>query len=118
MLRLLAAAERPDTGEITVSFPGGTGHLAQALDLDPSGTVRDAVDLALSELRRTERKLRAAEESLADASDEELAAYGELLIAYEERGGYTADARADAALHGLGLAGITRERPLGSPFRR
>lgn len=114
MLRLLAAAERPDTGEITVSFPGGTGHLAQALDLDPSRTVRDAVDLALSELRRTERKLRAAEESLADASDDELAAYGELLIAYEERGGYTADARADAALHGLGLAGITRERPLGS----
>ncbi|MFC8142851.1 ribosomal protection-like ABC-F family protein [Streptomyces paradoxus] len=114
LLRLLAAAERPDTGEITVSFPGGTGHLAQTLDLDASRTVQDAVNLALTELRNMERRLRAAEESLADASDEELAAYGELLIAYEERGGYTADARVDAAMHRLGLAGITRDRLLGS----
>ncbi len=114
LLRLLAAAETPDAGEITVTFPGGTGHLAQTLDLDPSRTVQDAVDLALTELRDMERRLRAAEESLADASDEELAAYGELLIAYEERGGYTADTRVDAALHGLGLAGVTRDRLLGS----
>ncbi|MFI9616843.1 ribosomal protection-like ABC-F family protein [Streptomyces sp. NPDC052023] len=114
LLRLLAAAEVPDAGEITVSFPGGTGHLAQTLDLDASRTVQDAVDLALSELRDMERRLRAAEETLGDASDEELAAYGELLIAYEERGGYEADARVDAAMHGLGLARITRDRRLGS----
>jgi macrolide transport system ATP-binding/permease protein len=76
--------------------------------------VQDAVDLALTDLRDMERRLRAAEESLADASDEELAAYGELLIAYAERGGYTADTRVDAALHGLGLAGVTRDRLLGS----
>ncbi|MFG2331053.1 ribosomal protection-like ABC-F family protein [Streptomyces sp. NPDC048604] len=114
LLRLLATAETPDAGEVTVRFPGGTGHLAQTLDLDADCTVQDAVDVALSELRDMERGLRAAEESLADASDEELAAYGELLIAYEERGGYEADARVDAAMHGLGLARITRERPLGS----
>ncbi|GAA1531257.1 ABC-F family ATP-binding cassette domain-containing protein [Streptomyces albidochromogenes] len=114
LLRLLAAAEEPDAGEVTVSFPGGTGHLAQTLDLDPDRTVRDAVDLALSELRATERRLREAEERLGEASQDELAAYGELLTAYEERGGYQADARVDAALHGLGLAGITRDRPLGT----
>lgn len=114
LLRLLAAAEMPDAGEITVGFPGGTGHLAQTLDLDGARTVQDAIDLALTELRDMERRLRAAEESLADASDEELAAYGELLMAYEERGGYEADARVGAAMHGLGLAGITRDRLLGS----
>jgi len=114
LLRLLAGAEAPDSGEITVSFPGGTGHLAQTLDLDPACTVQDAVDLALSDLRDLERRLRAAEQSLADAGDEQLAAYGDLLTAYEERGGYAADARVDAALHGLGLAGITRDRPLGT----
>jgi macrolide transport system ATP-binding/permease protein len=114
LLRLLAAAETPDTGEITVRFPGGTGHLAQTLDLDADATVQDAVDLALSELRGMERRLRAAEETLADASDEELASYGALLTAYEERGGYEADARVDAALYGLGLARITRDRVLGS----
>ncbi|MFE1830342.1 ribosomal protection-like ABC-F family protein [Streptomyces yangpuensis] len=114
LLRLLAAVERPDTGEITVVFPGGTGHLAQTIDLDPDHTVQDAVDLALTELRDMERRLRAAEKDLAGASPAELDAYGELLTAYEDRGGYEADARVDAALHGLGLAGTTRDRTLGS----
>ncbi|ARZ65942.1 hypothetical protein SMD11_0276 [Streptomyces albireticuli] len=114
LLRLLAAAEAPDAGEIIVSFPGGTGHLTQTLDLDPDRTVRDAIDLALTELRDMERRLRTAEEHLGEATEDELTAYGELLIAYEERGGYEADARVDAAMHGLGLAGITRDRVLGS----
>ncbi|MFD0255954.1 ABC-F family ATP-binding cassette domain-containing protein [Streptomyces sp. NPDC127113] len=114
LLRLLATAETPDAGEVTVRFPGGTGHLAQTLDLDADRTVQDAVDLALTELRDMERRLRTAEEYLADATDEQLAAYGELLTAYEERGGYEADARVDVAMYGLGLAGIPRERPLGS----
>ncbi|MGF0174097.1 ribosomal protection-like ABC-F family protein [Streptomyces sp. Marseille-Q5077] len=114
LLRLLAEAEVPDAGEVTVSFPGGVGHLTQTLDLDPDCTVQDAVDLALTELRDMERRLREAEESLGEASPDELTAYGELLIAYEERGGYEADARVDAAMHGLGIAGITRDRVLGS----
>ncbi|MFF3335743.1 ribosomal protection-like ABC-F family protein [Streptomyces sp. NPDC002888] len=114
LLRLLAAAEVPDAGEITVNFPAGTGHLAQTLDLDPDCTVQHAVDLALTELRDMERRLRMAEERLGEASQDELAAYGELLMAYEERGGYEVDARVDAAMHGLGLAGITRDRVLGS----
>ncbi|MEG3627627.1 ribosomal protection-like ABC-F family protein [Streptomyces poriticola] len=114
LLRLLAAVDTPDAGEITVGFPGGIGHLAQTLDLDADGTVQDAVDLALAELRDMECRLRAAEETLGAATEEGLAAYGELLIAYEERGGYEADARVDAAIHGLGLAGIARDRALGS----
>ncbi|WP_217238438.1 ribosomal protection-like ABC-F family protein [Streptomyces sp. AC555_RSS877] len=114
LLRLLAAAEVPDAGEITISFPGGTGHLAQTLDLDPHCTVQDAVDFALAELRGMERRLRMAEERLGEASEEELTAYGELLNAYEERGGYGADTRVEAVMHGLGLAGITRDRLLGS----
>ncbi|MEU3461228.1 ribosomal protection-like ABC-F family protein [Streptomyces sp. NPDC006733] len=114
LLRLLAAAEPPDTGEITVSFPGGTGYLAQTLDLTPDGTVQDAVDQALADLRDLERRLRAAETRLGEASPEELDSYGALLIAFEDRGGYTADARVEAALHGLGLGALTRDRPLGT----
>lgn len=114
LLRLLAAVELPDAGDLTVSFPGGVGHLAQTLELDPACTVQDAVDLALSDLRDLERRLRTAEEGLGEASEDELTQYGELLIAYEARGGYEADARVDAAMHALGLAGITRDRVLGS----
>ncbi|MFD3911485.1 ribosomal protection-like ABC-F family protein [Streptomyces sp. NPDC058603] len=114
LLRLLAGAERPDDGEITVRFPGGVGHLAQTLALGPGHTVQDAVDAALAELRALERRIAAAEAALGEAGPDELAAYGELLAAFEERDGYRADARVDAALHGLGLARVTRDRALGS----
>ncbi|RYJ24786.1 ATPase component of ABC transporter [Streptomyces sp. L-9-10] len=114
LLRLLAGAERPDDGEVTVRFPGGVGHLAQTLALDPGHTVQDAVDAALAELRALERRIAAAEAALGEAGPDELAAYGELLAAYEARDGYRADARVDAALHGLGLARVARDRTLGS----
>ncbi|WP_432005978.1 ribosomal protection-like ABC-F family protein [Streptomyces parvus] len=121
LLRLLAGAEAPDTGEVTVRFPGGTGYLAQTLDLDPAATVQDAVDAALAELRDLEHRIRAAEAGLSERkpgdpepTDAELAAYGDLLTAYEDRDGYRADARTEAALHGLGLAHLTRDRPLGT----
>ncbi|MFZ4191556.1 ribosomal protection-like ABC-F family protein [Streptomyces pseudogriseolus] len=114
LLRLLAGAETPDDGEITVVFPGGSGHLTQTAALEPDRTVQNAVDHALAPLRALERRLRAAEERLGEASEAELAAYGDLLTAYEQRDGYRADARVDAAMHGLGLAGVTRDRLLGS----
>ncbi|MFF8967678.1 ribosomal protection-like ABC-F family protein [Streptomyces globisporus] len=121
LLRLLAGAEAPDSGEITVRFPGSTGYLAQTLDLDPADTVQDAVDAALAELRALEHRIREAEAALSERkpgdpgpTDAELAAYGDLLTAYEDRDGYRADARTEAALHGLGLAHLTRDRPLGT----
>ncbi|MFJ2436096.1 ABC-F family ATP-binding cassette domain-containing protein [Streptomyces anulatus] len=121
LLRLLAGMEQPDTGEITVRFPGGTGYLAQTLDLDPADTVQDAVDAALAELRDLEHRIREAEAGLSERrpgdagpTDEELAAYGDLLTSYEDRDGYRADARTEAALHGLGLAHLTRDRALAT----
>ncbi|WP_405659022.1 ATP-binding cassette domain-containing protein [Streptomyces sp. NBC_01166] len=116
LLRLMAGAETPDSGDITVSFPGGTGYLAQILTFDPRSTVQDAVDAALAGLRALERLIRAAEEQMSEGNptDAQLAAYGDLLTAYEECGGYQADARTDAALHGLGLGHLSRGRALGT----
>ncbi|WP_406061594.1 ATP-binding cassette domain-containing protein [Streptomyces sp. NBC_01077] len=118
LLRLLARAEEPDGGEVTVRFPGGVAHLAQTLaetfGLGPEHTVRAAVDAALAELRAMEREMQAAEETLGSATPEELLAYGELAARYEERGGYQADARVDAALHGLGLGHVPYERRVGT----
>ncbi|MFG1997687.1 ribosomal protection-like ABC-F family protein [Spirillospora sp. NPDC048911] len=114
LLRMLAGEEKPDGGEITVMAAGGVGHLGQTLDLAPELTVTDAIDHALADLRDLERRMREAEATLAEASPEEMADYGDLLTAYEARGGYEADARVDAAMHGLGLAHITRDRVLGS----
>ncbi|MGW8889181.1 ribosomal protection-like ABC-F family protein [Streptomyces sp. NPDC055749] len=120
LLRLIAGRENPDSGELTVRFPGSVGYLAQTLPqtlgLGPRDTVRDAVDAALAELRELERLIGEAEAALSaqEPTEAELEAYGDLLAAYEQRDGYRADARVDAALHGLGLGDLGRDRALGT----
>jgi macrolide transport system ATP-binding/permease protein len=119
LLRLLAGEERPDAGEVTVVAPGGIGYLAQTLALSPEATVQDAVDLAMTELRLLEAELRRVETALAMAStdavlEEALARYARVTEQFEARDGYGADARVEAALHGLGLPGLARDRRLGT----
>ncbi|MFC8197817.1 ABC-F family ATP-binding cassette domain-containing protein [Streptomyces sp. NPDC057298] len=114
LVRLLVGLDTPDEGEITLHAPGGVALLAQTSALAATSTVRDAIDSDLIELRALERDLRRAEESLADASTDELTRYGELLETFAERGGYEADARVAAALDGLGIGGLDRERTLGT----
>ncbi|MER5999150.1 ribosomal protection-like ABC-F family protein [Nonomuraea angiospora] len=111
LLRLMANAERPDNGELLAVAPGGVGHLPQSLALPPHATVADAVDLALADLRELEARMRAAERSLEEADAE---AYAGLVAQFEARGGYEADVRVEIALHGLGLPGLDRSRPLGT----
>ncbi|GAA2894059.1 ABC-F family ATP-binding cassette domain-containing protein [Streptosporangium fragile] len=138
LLRLIAGVEKPDDGEVVTAAEGGVGHLGQTLGLPAHHTVQQAVDAALAELRAMERRMRELEARLAgDRPAEEddppagpdnrpagrgarptrwedpLAEYGDLLTAYEARGGYEADARVDRALHGLGLAHLGRDRRLG-----
>ncbi|WP_407562489.1 ABC-F family ATP-binding cassette domain-containing protein [Streptomyces sp. 184] len=119
LLGLLAGRVRPDAGGATLATPGGLGYLPQSLDLPPRATVQDAVDTALAELRALEAALRRAESGLAAAApgaplDAALAAYGRLVEEYETRDGYRADTRVDAALAGLGLPGLARDRRLGT----
>ncbi|MDH6228636.1 MULTISPECIES: TlrC/CarA/OleB/SrmB family ABC-F type ribosomal protection protein [Streptomyces] len=119
LLRLLAGAERPDSGEVTVVAPGGVGYLPQTLALPPEATVQDAVDLALRELRVMEDRLRHEETALADLPpgpelDSALASYAALRSRYEAREGYGADVRVNVALDDLGLPGLERSRRLGT----
>ncbi|MFH8366535.1 ribosomal protection-like ABC-F family protein [Streptomyces sp. NPDC018031] len=114
LLRLLSGKHKPDDGVATTLAEGGAGHLAQTPELPADRTVREAIDLALAELRTMESRLRELEAALARGDGGALAAYGELLTVFEARGGYEADARVDKALHGLGLAHIGRDRILGS----
>ncbi|TNC46846.1 ABC-F family ATP-binding cassette domain-containing protein [Mumia zhuanghuii] len=117
LLRLLAGHEHPDDGEVTVRAPGGIGHLAQALDLPPEATVRDAVDVALADLRTLESAMHALEDALTRepperfASSSVAATYATLTARYEARGGYEADVRVGIALHGLGLPDLDPARP-------
>jgi macrolide transport system ATP-binding/permease protein len=109
LLRLAAGAEPPDEGTVTVTSPGGVGYFGGHVAATLGDTVRDAIDAALAELRAIEHRLRELEDGL---TDERLGEYGDLLTAFEARGGYEADARVEAAMHGLGLAHLTHDRQL------
>ncbi|MFJ4062934.1 ribosomal protection-like ABC-F family protein [Streptomyces albogriseolus] len=116
LLRLLAGAERPDSGEVTVRADGGVGYLPQDGTLPAHHTVQQAVDEALSDLRAMQARMRDLEAAMADGTGDNtqvLAEYGDLLTAFGLRGGYEADARVERALHGLGLAHLPRTRAIG-----
>ncbi|MFD9422593.1 MULTISPECIES: ABC-F family ATP-binding cassette domain-containing protein [unclassified Streptomyces] len=115
LLRLLAGVEQPDNGTVDVTAPGGIGHLPQTIDLPDTACVGDAIDLALADLRALERRIARAEASLGRATPEELTAYGELVTAYEVRGGRDAERRVEIVLARLGgRTAPDRDRPLGT----
>ncbi|MFH8289876.1 ribosomal protection-like ABC-F family protein [Streptomyces sp. NPDC018059] len=114
LLRLMSGDEQPDEGEVVTVAEQGVGLLAQTPQLPAERCVGDAIDAALAELRAMERRLRELEADLGSATEHALGEYGDLLAAFESRGGYEADARVDKAMHGLGLGHIGRDRVLGS----
>ncbi|MEU1022793.1 ribosomal protection-like ABC-F family protein [Streptomyces sp. NPDC005904] len=114
LLRLMSGDECPDEGEVVTVAERGAALLAQTPSLPADHRVGDAIDAALADLRAMERRLRALETELGSASERVLGEYGDLLTAFESRGGYEADARVDKAMHGLGLGHIGRDRVLGS----
>ncbi|MBM7171028.1 ABC-F family ATP-binding cassette domain-containing protein [Streptomyces sp. G44] len=114
LLHLMSGDEQPDEGEVVTVAEGGAGLLAQTPQLPADHSVGGAIDAALAELRTMERRLRELEAGLGSAAEQGLREYGDLLTAFELRGGYEADARVDKAMHGLGLGHIDRDRVLGS----
>ncbi|MFG7945638.1 ribosomal protection-like ABC-F family protein [Streptomyces cacaoi] len=113
LLRLLAGREQPDSGEVVVQAEGGVGYLAQEEHLPAELTVQQVIDRSLAVLRSMEERLRTLESAMARGDDSVLAEYGELLTAFELRGGYEAEARVERALHGLGLGLLPRGRTVG-----
>ncbi|WP_349256081.1 ribosomal protection-like ABC-F family protein [Streptomyces sp.] len=115
LLRLLAGAAQPDNGEVRVVAPGGTGHLAQTLDLPETACVGDAIDHALAELRALERRMRAAGAALQGDDPAAYDRYAAAEAEFEARGGYGADRRVDVTLRHLGESAVLdRSRRLGT----
>jgi macrolide transport system ATP-binding/permease protein len=114
LLRMMAGVERPNRGQVLLQAASGVGYLEQTLELPPTTTVQQAIDSALAELRSIERELRTLEASLAHSSSQALERYGQLLSTFEARGGYTLETSLEAALTGLGLRDIGRNRRLAT----
>ncbi|WP_136706584.1 ATP-binding cassette domain-containing protein [Agromyces sp. H66] len=128
LLRLLAgtiggadAASAPLGDAIVegrLTRPARTGLLAQELPFHPQERVGDILEHALAGVRAIERELDAASAALAlvDGDREVEAAharYAEALDAAERADVWSAQARRDELLEGLGVAGLGLDRRIG-----
>jgi ATP-binding cassette subfamily F protein 3 len=110
LFRLLLKQEEPDHGQILRSTGMTIGHVGQHLDAEPGMSLFDFVETAFAEVLRIERKMRAIEHDLADATKSEaeherlLHKYAELQHDYEHADGYTLHAEVERVLGGVGFS--------------
>jgi macrolide transport system ATP-binding/permease protein len=115
LLRILAGFDEPDDGEAV--RPVRTGILMQEHELPEDTTVGELLEQALGEVRAVEQELETSAAALGetgsagDGSAEQR--YAAALDAAERADVWTADARLDAVVDGLGIAAIERSRRLG-----
>ncbi len=107
LFRLLLKQEEPDRGTVLRASGLTIGHVSQHLDAEPGMSLFDYVETAFSEVLAIERKMRAIEHDLADASrpdhDRLLEKYSELQHDYEHADGYTLHAEVERVLGGVGF---------------
>ncbi|MGK9148916.1 ATP-binding cassette domain-containing protein [Plantibacter flavus] len=113
LLRILAGIDEADSGDVL--RPLRTGILLQEIGLPAETTVGELLEQALGEVRTIEHEL---EESAAALGEPSAAAdgerrYADALDAAERADVWTADARLDAVVDGLGLGDVERTRTLG-----
>jgi macrolide transport system ATP-binding/permease protein len=111
LLRLLAGAEEPDSGD--VRRPTGTGFLTQEPPFAATDTIASVLDTALADARTTLRRLDELATRLTEHPDA-LREYGDVLDHAMRTDAWDADRRATLVLDGLGLGALHRTRTLGT----
>ncbi|MCZ2261984.1 ATP-binding cassette domain-containing protein, partial [Isoptericola sp. QY 916] len=91
LLAVVAGLLEPQNGTRVVRAPGGLGHLPQTLDLPPSSTVAQAIDVVLADVRALAAEVAALEDRLGTlggaALDDALRRYAELTARFDARDG-------------------------------
>src|ERR1700694_4457323 len=118
LFKLLLEEEEPDRGEIIRASGLTIGHVSQHLDAEEGMTLFDYVETAFEGVPASERKMRAIEHDLADATradhDRLLEKYSELQHDYEHANGYTLHAEVERVLSGVGFDESELERPIAA----
>jgi len=108
IFRLLLENEEPDAGRIERARSVRLGLLEQQVGIERSGTVREATLEVFSALHEMEAEMRRLEHEMASPDvadlDAVLEQYSDLQHSFEEQGGFTYPARAEAVLLGLGFS--------------
>lgn len=120
LFRLMTGQTAPDRGDVIRQTGIRIGYLRQVLNnLQVDQPLRDYVADAIPELRAAEQRLHELEHQLHLQPDHPdrarwLRELGQCQTQFEHLGGYTLQARAEAALGGLGFAGDQLQNPLNS----
>jgi macrolide transport system ATP-binding/permease protein len=111
LLRILAGQEPPDEGTVSHSAYDEIGFLPQTLPVVAGETIHDVIASSVAGLKQLEQRMRELEKRMAESpADEILAEYGEISARFEDRGGYSIEARTDEVLASLGVAYLTQDR--------
>lgn len=120
LLRIIAGVQAPDAGIVLATAPGGhpprIGLLHQEYGFLANGTIQDAVEAAVSPLRRAaaavaETAALMGQAFAAGAADRE---YTDALAAAEHVGAWEVEARVERMLAGLGLGDFARDTKTGT----
>ncbi|MFI4916928.1 MAG: ABC-F family ATP-binding cassette domain-containing protein [Phycisphaerales bacterium JB060] len=107
LLKIMAAVQKPDAGEVSLQRGARVAYLAQDPRIDRGVTLRQHAAGAFEELADLHRQLEAVFHKLADAKGEDLQKAMAEQARIEERiqasGGYNVDHLIDGVLHGLGF---------------
>ena len=116
LLRILAGIDTPDSGAVRLQRGARIGYLRQEVSAVSDRTVIEEAETALAHLRGLEAKLRTIEQEIATSgthvSDALAARYDAAHHAFEQAGGFSADAELRATLTGLGLGESKWHEPL------
>ncbi|MEV1293509.1 ABC-F family ATP-binding cassette domain-containing protein [Pseudonocardia sp. NPDC049635] len=111
LLRLLAGVERPDAGQVRA--PADLVYLPQEPVLDAGSTVGDLLDDALRPLHDAVSALERFATALTE--DPSVAADYDRTLAWAiAHDAWDADRRAEVTAGALGVAGLDRDRPVGT----
>lgn len=116
LLRVLVGELEPDGGQVARARGLRLGYLPQVPDFAPDGTLWQAMTAVFADVLAMGEELRRLEHHMADGDEaqrtEALQRYGTLLETYEQRGGFTYEARIAQVLSGLGFKPEEFHRPM------
>lgn len=115
IFRLITGEESPDQGQIAKPQKTVIGYFSQNIEEMGGKTVLEEVLSANGNLPKIEARLKLLEAKLSEPLDEDemtkvLEEYGDLQSAFEQQGGYEAEARAKEVLSGLGIPASEQSR--------
>jgi ATP-binding cassette, subfamily F, member 3 len=121
LMRILAAIDEPDAGEVVRAREARLGYLAQDATEDADTTLHHVLNGAFARIHADEERLRELERQLSAAAEardapgeaELLRAYGHARDAFDRHGGEGLERQTRSMLSVFGFAEADLDRPIG-----